>query len=58
MGVESDLLRQNENNSTVHILLREDNIIKNIHDPDSFFSLFVFCQVENGDRIIYETFHL
>lgn len=40
-----------ENDRTVQFLGREDNIIKNIHDPDSFFSLFVFCQVENANRI-------
>lgn len=47
-----------ENDSTVQFLQREDNIIENIHDPDSFFSLFVFCQVENADRLIYEIYHL
>lgn len=26
-----------ENDSTVQFLQREDNIIENIHDPDSFF---------------------
>lgn len=40
-----------ENDRTVQFLRREDTIIKNINDPDSFFSLFVFCQVENANRI-------
>lgn len=47
-----------ENDSIMQFLRSEDNINKNIHDLDSFFSLFVFCQVEIAERIMFELLHL
>nr|XP_034332339.1 uncharacterized protein LOC105325316 isoform X2 [Crassostrea gigas]XP_034332340.1 uncharacterized protein LOC105325316 isoform X3 [Crassostrea gigas] len=35
---------------TGQYLLRKDNIVDNMYDLDSFFSLFVFCQVEELTR--------
>lgn len=42
-----------KNDRTVEFLLRQDNIINNMYDPDSYFSLFVSCQVERETRSIY-----
>uniref|UniRef100_K1QU25 Uncharacterized protein n=1 Tax=Magallana gigas TaxID=29159 RepID=K1QU25_MAGGI len=36
---------------TGQYLLRKDNIADNMYDLDSFFSLFVFCQVEELTRV-------
>lgn len=38
--------------STVDFLLQKDNILNNMYDPDSYFSLFVSCQVERVTRLI------
>lgn len=37
---------------TLQFLIQEDNVINNINDPDSYFSLFVFCQVEEIIQIV------
>lgn len=42
-----------KNDRTVEFLLRQDNIINNMYDPDSYFSLFVSCQVERETRRIH-----
>lgn len=47
----------NEKDSTVEFLLRKDNIRYNIHDLDSFFSLFVFCLIENAQRLTLKKKH-
>lgn len=39
---------------TGQYLLRKDNIVDNMYDLDSFFSLFVFCQVEERTREYYD----
>lgn len=41
-----------KNDRTVQFLLQQNNIINNIHEPDSYFSLFVSCQVERETRWI------
>lgn len=41
-----------KNDRTVEFLLRQDNIKNNMYDPDSYFSLFVSCQVERETRWI------
>lgn len=41
----------NKDDQTILYLLQSNNIIDNIYDLESFFSLFVFCQVENMLRI-------
>lgn len=38
---------------TVVFLLQKDNISNNLYDPDSYFSLFVSCQVERAERMIF-----
>uniref|UniRef100_A0A8W8MPF6 Novel STAND NTPase 3 domain-containing protein n=1 Tax=Magallana gigas TaxID=29159 RepID=A0A8W8MPF6_MAGGI len=40
--------------STVDFLLQKDNILNNLYDPDSYFSLFVSCQVERVTRMIFK----
>nr|XP_034333304.1 uncharacterized protein LOC117691389 isoform X1 [Crassostrea gigas]XP_034333305.1 uncharacterized protein LOC117691389 isoform X2 [Crassostrea gigas] len=40
---------------TGQYLLRKDNIVDNMYDLDSFFSLFVFCQVEELTREYNDT---
>eukprot|EP00105_Crassostrea_gigas_P035545 XP_019919693.1 PREDICTED: ankyrin repeat and SOCS box protein 3-like [Crassostrea gigas] len=42
-----------KNDSTIQYLLRKDNIYNNIYDPDSYFSLFVFCHVERMSRALF-----
>lgn len=46
-----DLFDQND--TTIKFLLQRDNILKNIYDPDSYFSLFVFCHVERMSRALF-----
>lgn len=41
-----------KNDRTVEFLLRQDNIKNNMYDLDSYFSLFVSCQVERETRWI------
>eukprot|EP00105_Crassostrea_gigas_P035747 XP_019919895.1 PREDICTED: ankyrin-1-like [Crassostrea gigas] len=41
-----------KNDRTVQFLLQRNNIINNINEPDSYFSLFVSCQVERETRWI------
>lgn len=43
-----------ENDSTVKFLQQNDNIINNMHDSDSYFSLFVSCQVERVTRMTFD----
>uniref|UniRef100_A0A8W8IKD2 Novel STAND NTPase 3 domain-containing protein n=1 Tax=Magallana gigas TaxID=29159 RepID=A0A8W8IKD2_MAGGI len=38
---------------TVVFLLQKDNISNNLYDPDSYFSLFVSCQVDRAERMIF-----
>nr|XP_034330634.1 uncharacterized protein LOC105344498 isoform X7 [Crassostrea gigas] len=38
---------------TVVFLLQKGNILNNLYDPDSYFSLFVSCQVERVTRTQY-----
>ncbi|XP_065924639.1 uncharacterized protein [Magallana gigas] len=38
---------------TVVFLLQKDNISNHLYDPDSYFSLFVSCQVERAERMIF-----
>lgn len=42
-----------KNDCTVKFLRQNDNILSNIYDPDSYFFLFVSCQVERVTRIIF-----
>lgn len=41
----------NKDDQTILFLLQSNNIIDNIYDLDSFFTLFVFCQVEQMLRM-------
>ncbi|XP_052703932.1 uncharacterized protein LOC128180109 [Crassostrea angulata] len=38
--------------STIVFLLQKNNILNNLYDPDSYFSLFVSCQIERVTRMI------
>nr|XP_034308616.1 ankyrin repeat, PH and SEC7 domain containing protein secG-like isoform X2 [Crassostrea gigas] len=42
-----------KHDSTAIFLLQKDNISKYMYDPDSYFSLFVSCQVERVTRLIF-----
>ncbi|XP_052706711.1 uncharacterized protein LOC128182140 [Crassostrea angulata] len=43
-----------ENDSTVKFLRQPDNVLCNMYDLDSYFSLFVGCQVERVTRMIFD----
>lgn len=47
-----DVEWNDKDNCTIQFLLRKDNIMNNINEPDSFFSLFVFHQIERGLRVL------
>lgn len=43
-----------ENDSTMKFLRQPDNVLRNMYDLDSYFSLFVGCQVERVTRMIFD----
>lgn len=45
----------NRDDRTMTFLMQRDNIIDELHDSDSYFSLFVFCQAEQILRIVSRT---
>lgn len=44
----------NEKRASLNFLLQKDNILNNMYDTNSFFSLFVSSQVERVTRLIFD----